>query len=50
MFINLKIIFKFLSHVVVCGFITYNSVFNFLKDFLHEDRQVRDIEIIFIHK
>ncbi|CAG5125269.1 unnamed protein product, partial [Candidula unifasciata] len=36
-------------HVVVCGHITFYSVSNFLKDFLHEDREDVDVEIVFIH-
>ncbi|ESP01401.1 hypothetical protein LOTGIDRAFT_111687 [Lottia gigantea] len=37
-------------HIVVCGHITYESVTNFLKDFLHKDREDVDVEIVFIHK
>ncbi|KAK0056561.1 calcium-activated potassium channel slowpoke-like isoform X8 [Biomphalaria pfeifferi] len=37
-------------HVVVCGYITYDSVSNFLKDFLHKDREDVDVEIVFLHK
>ena len=37
-------------HVVVCGHITYESVLNFLKDFLHKDREDVDVEIVFLHK
>ncbi|WAQ96141.1 SLO-like protein [Mya arenaria] len=36
------------KHIVVCGHITYDSVANFLKDFLHKDREDVDVEIIFI--
>ncbi|KAL3876739.1 hypothetical protein ACJMK2_034537 [Sinanodonta woodiana] len=38
------------KHIVVCGHITFDSVENFLKDFLHKDREDVDVEIIFIHK
>ncbi|XP_053392649.1 calcium-activated potassium channel slowpoke-like isoform X3 [Mercenaria mercenaria] len=38
------------KHIVVCGHITYDSVSNFLKDFLHKDREDVDVEIIFLHK
>ncbi|KAJ8319315.1 hypothetical protein KUTeg_004406 [Tegillarca granosa] len=38
------------KHIVVCGHITYDSVDNFLKDFLHKDREDVDVEIVFIHK
>ncbi|XP_035826264.1 calcium-activated potassium channel slowpoke isoform X4 [Aplysia californica] len=37
-------------HVVVCGYITFDSVSNFLKDFLHKDREDVDVEIVFLHK
>ncbi|XP_048248120.1 calcium-activated potassium channel slowpoke-like isoform X9 [Haliotis rufescens] len=37
-------------HIVVCGHITFESVSNFLKDFLHKDREDVDVEIVFIHK
>ena len=35
---------------MVCGHITYNTVSNFLKEFLHKDRNVFDIEVVFINK
>ncbi|XP_052262998.1 calcium-activated potassium channel slowpoke-like [Dreissena polymorpha] len=38
------------KHIVVCGHITYDSVANFLQDFLHKDREDVDVEIIFLHK
>ncbi|XP_013413785.1 calcium-activated potassium channel subunit alpha-1 isoform X2 [Lingula anatina] len=38
------------KHIIVCGHITYDSVSNFLSDFLHKDREDVDVEIIFIHK
>lgn len=38
------------KHVVVCGHITYDSVSNFLGDFLHKDREGVDVEIVFIDK
>ena len=39
-----------LRHVVVCGHITYESVSHFLKDFLHEDREDVDVEVVFLHR
>nr|CAD7567935.1 unnamed protein product [Timema californicum] len=36
-------------HIVVCGHITYESVSHFLKDFLHEDREDVDVEVVFLH-
>nr|XP_022313788.1 calcium-activated potassium channel subunit alpha-1-like isoform X2 [Crassostrea virginica] len=38
------------KHIVVCGHITFDSVSNFLKDFLHKDREDVDVEIVFVHK
>uniref|UniRef100_A0A4W4HR14 BK channel n=1 Tax=Electrophorus electricus TaxID=8005 RepID=A0A4W4HR14_ELEEL len=37
------------KHIVVCGNITLESVSNFLKDFLHEDRDDVNVEIVFLH-
>ncbi|GAA54184.1 potassium large conductance calcium-activated channel subfamily M alpha member 1 [Clonorchis sinensis] len=37
------------SHIVVCGDITTDSVRTFLSDFLHEDRQRSDVEVVFIN-
>ena len=39
-----------LRHIVVCGHITYESVSHFLKDFLHEDREDVDVEVVFLHR
>ncbi|VDO98814.1 unnamed protein product [Soboliphyme baturini] len=38
------------KHIVVCGYITYESVSHFLQDFLHEDRDDVDVEVIFLHR
>ncbi|KAK4468280.1 hypothetical protein MN116_008432 [Schistosoma mekongi] len=38
------------SHIVVCGDITTDSVRTFLNDFLHEDRQRSDVEVVFINR
>ncbi|PNJ40462.1 KCNMA1 isoform 68, partial [Pongo abelii] len=38
------------KHIVVCGHITLESVSNFLKDFLHKDRDDVNVEIVFLHK
>ncbi|XP_041486016.1 calcium-activated potassium channel subunit alpha-1-like [Lytechinus variegatus] len=35
-------------HIVVCGHITYDSVSNFLKDFLHKDRDDVNVEIVIL--
>ncbi|KRZ91451.1 Calcium-activated potassium channel slo-1, partial [Trichinella sp. T8] len=37
-------------HIVVCGYITYESVTHFLQDFLHEDRDDVDVEVVFLHR
>lgn len=37
-------------HIVVCGHITYDSVSHFLKEFLHEDREDVDVEVVFLHR
>lgn len=37
-------------HIVVCGHINFESVSNFLKDFLHEDREDVDVEVVFLHR
>uniref|UniRef100_A0AC35TLF4 BK channel n=1 Tax=Rhabditophanes sp. KR3021 TaxID=114890 RepID=A0AC35TLF4_9BILA len=38
------------KHIVVCGFITFDSVSHFLLDFLHEDREDVDVEVVFLHR
>ena len=40
----------FSRHIVVCGYITFESVSHFLQDFLHEDREDVDVEVIFLHR
>nr|ADD16638.1 calcium-activated potassium channel variant C3p4-UTR [Gallus gallus] len=37
------------KHIVVCGHMTLESVSNFLKDFLHKDRDDVNVEIVFLH-
>ena len=37
-------------HIVVCGHITYESVSNFVKNFIHEDADNTDINVIFVDK
>ncbi|PIK42549.1 putative calcium-activated potassium channel subunit alpha-1-like [Apostichopus japonicus] len=34
------------KHIIVCGHITYDSIANFLKDFLHKDRDDVNVEIV----
>lgn len=43
-------LFPIFRHIVVCGHITYESVSHFLKDFLHEDREDVDVEVVFLHR
>ncbi|KAK0398295.1 hypothetical protein QR680_002517 [Steinernema hermaphroditum] len=38
------------KHIVVCGYITFESVSHFLQDFLHEDREDVDVEVVFLHR
>uniref|UniRef100_A0A8D0H535 RCK N-terminal domain-containing protein n=1 Tax=Sphenodon punctatus TaxID=8508 RepID=A0A8D0H535_SPHPU len=40
---------EIIEHIVVCGHITLESVSNFLKDFLHKDRDDVNVEIVFLH-
>ncbi|PAA78279.1 hypothetical protein BOX15_Mlig032474g3 [Macrostomum lignano] len=37
-------------HVVVCGAVTKESIESFLEDFLHEDREDTDVEVVCINK
>ncbi|VDO98626.1 unnamed protein product [Soboliphyme baturini] len=41
---------SYLRHIVVCGYITFESVSHFLQDFLHEDREDVDVEVVFLHR
>ena len=34
----------------MCGNITFESVSVFLKDFLHEDRDDVDVDVVFLHR
>lgn len=45
-----KMNYSLCRHIVVCGHITLESVSNFLKDFLHKDRDDVNVEIVFLHK
>ncbi|CAH1246259.1 KCNMA1 [Branchiostoma lanceolatum] len=37
------------KHIIVCGHITFDSASNFLKDFLHKDRDDVNVQIVFLH-
>ncbi|ELT97098.1 hypothetical protein CAPTEDRAFT_129755, partial [Capitella teleta] len=37
-----------IRHIVVCGHVSYESVQNFLRDFLHEDRENQNIKCLFL--
>ena len=47
---NVLLLFSLPRHIVVCGNITFESVSVFLKDFLHEDRDDVDVEVVFLHR
>ena len=49
-FLYLSLKLCLFRHIVVCGHITYESVSHFLKDFLHEDREDVDVEVVFLHR
>lgn len=38
------------KHVVVCGDITFESVKNFLTDFLHKDREDTEVSVVFLNR
>lgn len=38
------------SHIVLCGHITYESVSNFMSDFLHKDRENPDVELVIMNR
>ncbi|ELU08381.1 hypothetical protein CAPTEDRAFT_138076 [Capitella teleta] len=37
-------------HIVLCGHITYESVSNFMSDFLHKDREDVDVELVLMNR
>ncbi|KAI0210709.1 Calcium-activated potassium channel slowpoke [Lamellibrachia satsuma] len=37
-------------HVILCGHITYESVSNFMSDFVHKDREDIDVELVIMHR
>jgi len=37
-------------HIVLCGHITYESVSNFMSDFLHKDRENADVELVIMNR
>lgn len=40
----------FYRHIVLCGHITYNSVSNFMSDFLHKDREDIGVELVIMNR
>jgi len=38
------------SHIVLCGHITYESVSNFMSDFLHKDREDVDVQLVIMNR
>ena len=47
---SVSIVLRLYRHIVVCGFITFESVNNFLCDFLHEDRDDVDVQVVLLHR
>ena len=39
---------NFFRHIVLCGCITYDSVSNFLDNFLHSDSQSNDTDVVIV--
>ena len=37
-------------HIVLCGHITYESVSNFMSDFLHDDREDVDVQLVIMNR
>jgi len=37
-------------HIVLCGHITYESVSNFMSDFLHKDREDVDVQLVIMNR
>ena len=37
-------------HIVLCGHITYESVSNFMSDFLHKDREDVDVQFVIMNR
>ena len=35
---------------MLCGHITYESVSNFMSDFLHKDRENADVELVIMNR
>lgn len=44
------ICFMMCRHIVLCGYITYESVSNFMADFLHKDREDVDVELVIMNR
>ena len=40
----------FYRHIILCGYITEDSVENFLRDFLHEDRSDVTVNVVIMGK
>jgi hypothetical protein len=47
---TLAIFFLLFRHIVLCGHITYESVSNFMSDFLHKDREDVDVELVIMNR
>jgi hypothetical protein len=50
-FTNLVLCVRYIyRHIVLCGHITYESVSNFMSDFLHKDREDVDVELVIMNR
>ncbi|RWS12446.1 calcium-activated potassium channel slowpoke-like isoform X10 [Dinothrombium tinctorium] len=38
------------SHVIVCGCVTFSNLNDFINDFLHENRENTDVQIVFLDR
>jgi len=45
-----KLLLSGRRHIVLCGHITYESVSNFMSDFLHKDRENSDVELVIMNR
>lgn len=47
---NMSLLFVLCRHIVLCGHITYESVSNFMSDFLHDDREDVDVQLVIMNR
>jgi len=46
----MSLLFVLCRHIVLCGHITYESVSNFMSDFLHDDREDVDVQLVIMNR